>query len=116
MGKEGVEHILSLTDEIDIRVILEEQRKAEAKVAEAKKVADEIIGKAREQAKRILAEAQEVALRDDLKTALEEEQRKARESLLLFEKQEAEKLEVLKSALASNRDLVRKMLLEALLG
>jgi len=115
MGHERVRGAASLTDELDIRVILEEQRKAEARVAEAKKIADEIIAKAREQAKLMLSKAQDVALDEDVKRMLEEELRKVQESLDALERAEREKLETVKSALAKNESEVRKALLEALL-
>ncbi|PLJ78291.1 MAG: hypothetical protein B7L53_02300 [Thermofilum sp. NZ13] len=104
-----------MTDELDIRVILEEQRKAEARVAEAKKIADEIIAKAREQAKLMLSKAQDVALDESVKRMLEEELRRVQESLDALERAEREKLEMVKIALAKNENEVRKALLEALL-
>ncbi len=116
MGQEGVSRALAIRDEIDIRVILEEQRKAEARIAEAKKLAEEIISRAREQAKSILASAQDVTLDDNIKSLLEEEQLKVRESLEAFERQEREKLELLKTALSKNEHEIWKALLEALIG
>jgi len=115
MGHERLRNAASLTDELDIRVILEEQRKAEARVAEAKKIADEIIAKAREQAKLMLSKAQDVALDESVKRMLEEELRKVQESLDTLERAEREKLEMVKIALAKNENEVRKALLEALL-
>jgi len=115
MGHERLRNAASLTDELDIRVILEEQRKAEARVAEAKKIADEIIAKAREQAKLMLSKAQDVALDESVKRMLEEELRKVQESLDALERAEREKLEMVKIALAKNENEVRKALLEALL-
>ncbi|WP_460025138.1 hypothetical protein [Infirmifilum sp. SLHALR2] len=115
MGHERLRNAASLTDELDIRVILEEQRKAEARVAEAKKIADEIIAKAREQAKLMLSKAQDVALDESVKRMLEEELRRVQESLDALERAEREKLEMVKIALAKNENEVRKALLEALL-
>ncbi|UNQ72866.1 hypothetical protein [Infirmifilum sp. NZ] len=115
MGHERLRSAASLTDELDIRVILEEQRKAEARVAEAKKIADEIIAKAREQAKLMLSKAQDVALDESVKRMLEEELRKVQESLDALERAERQKLKMVKIALAKNENEVRKALLEALL-
>ncbi|AKG38831.1 MAG: hypothetical protein ACP5II_03705 [Infirmifilum sp.] len=116
MGQERVESVQSFTSEINIKLILEEQRKAEARVAEAKKIADEILNKAKEQAKSILAKAQEAALDEEVQRLLEEERRKREESLKAYESQELKKLNEVKSALESRREDLRKLLLETLIG
>ncbi|MEZ0345187.1 MAG: hypothetical protein ABWK01_01375 [Infirmifilum sp.] len=116
MGEERVKTLPSFTEEINIRVILEEQRKAEARIAEAKKIADELLARAREQAKSIMAKAQEVSLDEDVKKLLEEERRKYQESLKSYEEQELRKLETVKKLLDTHTDDLKRMLLQALLG
>lgn len=116
MGQEGVDPTRSFTDEINIRVILEEQRKAEARIEEAKKIAEDILARAREQAKAILSKVQEVSLDENIKRLLEEEQKKYEENLKSLEIHEKIKLESIKTVLNHRREELKKALLEALIG
>lgn len=113
MGEEGGVRRPSWVEEIDIRVVIEEQRKADETVAEARKRAEEILEEARKKAKEILAQSEAVHV--DIKGVIDEERRRVEQELAAFIKEREERLAGLKLMLEEIRDVIRRRVLEELL-
>ncbi|MEM3892580.1 MAG: hypothetical protein QXR12_01355 [Thermofilum sp.] len=112
MGEEGGVRKAYWTEEIDVRVILEEQKKADELVAQAKKKADEVLEEARRKAKEILAQAEAVDV--DAEEIIGKERRRIEEELNALLKDHERRLAELKLRLEEMREEIKKRVLEEL--
>lgn len=112
MGEEGGVRKAVWAEEIDVRVILEEQRKADELIAQARKRAEEILEEARRKAKEILAQAE--AVDPGTEELISKERRMIEEQLAALSKEHERKLAELKLKLGEMRGELKKRVLEEL--
>jgi|UniRef100_A0A7C3WMJ0 hypothetical protein len=100
-------------EELDVRVVVEERRRAEVLISEARRKAEEILEEARRRSREILerAEKEGSVLPGDL---LEEERRRLFEELSKVERAYEEELQSLKATLGQAREELRKLIYEEL--